>query len=302
METVIDVWAFITRWKFLDVLMVLLTVIMTVIVYRFATKQMFAYAVQRAYTQESVLKFMFVWRYIFMFIAAVLIIMAFSGSLSTLGLSLAFISTLLSWALQNPIMNLSAWLLIMLRHPFKVGERIIIGDITGDVKDISLTYIRLEQVGGTIGGEEKSGRTLLVPNSYLFSRTVVNYTLNEKYILDEVPVRLTYDSDYFLAEEILLKAAHQVVSDVIEETGDLPYVQVEFIPSGLVARLRYKVPPVERQRISSEIVEIIFREFNKAEKVRFCYIQSEASLASKDRSALPPPQHPVWLQNSLTRP
>jgi small-conductance mechanosensitive channel len=198
-------------------------------------------------------------------------------------------------------MNLAAWLLIMLRHPFKIGDRIIIGGLIGDVKDISLNYILLEQVGGTIGGEEKSGRALLVPNQYMFDYTIVNYTLDEKYILDEVPVRLTYDSDYFLAEEIMLQAAKQITADIIKETGESPYVRAEFMPSGIIARLRYKVLAIERQRVHSEIVNIIFEVFAKTDTVRFCYDKGEALFDQKDEVQPPPPQHPRWLADGLIR-
>jgi small-conductance mechanosensitive channel len=199
-------------------------------------------------------------------------------------------------------MNLAAWLLIMLRHPFKIGDRIIIGGLIGDVKDISLTYTLLEQVGGTIGGEEKSGRSLLVPNLYMFNHTIVNYTMDEKYILDEVPVRITYDSDYFLAEAIMLQAAQQVTAAIITETAQEPYVRAEFIPSGIIARLRYKVLALERQRVHTEIVNIVFEQFAQTGKVRFCYNKGETFFNQKDETQPPPPQHPKWLENGLIRP
>lgn len=302
MDTLNAIWQSATAWKFSGLILAILSVIALVITYKRITKLMRNYAVKRAYKQENVLKFLFAWRYAFMFTAAFLIIVAFSGSLSTLGISLVFVSTLLSWGLRNPIMNLAAWLLIMLRHPFKIGDRIMMGALIGDVKDISLTYTLLEQVGGTVIGEEKSGRTLLVPNLYMFNHTIVNYTLDEKYILDEVPVRITYNSDYFLAEEIMLKAAKQIAADIIKETGEEPYVRAEFMPSGIIARLRYKVPAVERQRVSSQMVNLIFEEFAKTDKVRFCYNKGETLFNPKDETQPPPPQHPKWLEDGLIRP
>jgi small-conductance mechanosensitive channel len=299
METLNAMWQFVTAWKFSGLILAILTVIALVIIYKRITNLMRNYAIKKAHKQENVLKFLFAWRYAFMFISAFILIVAFSGSLSVLGISLVFLSTLVSWGLRNPIMNLAAWLLIMLRHPFKIGDRIIIGGLIGDVKDISINYILLEQVGGTIGGEEKSGRSLLVPNLYMFNHTVVNYTLDAKYILDEVPVRLTYDSAYFLAEEIMLKAAKQVTADIIAEVGEEPYVRAEFMPSGIIARLRYKVLAIERQRVHTDIVDIIFEEFAKTDKVRFCYNKGDTFFKQKDETQIPPPQHPGWLSLSI---
>ncbi|MBC8235675.1 mechanosensitive ion channel family protein [bacterium] len=302
MEKLSAIWQSVTVWKFSGLILAILTVIALVIIYRRVTNLMRNYAIKKAHKQENVLKFLFAWRYSFMFISAFILIVAFSGSLSVLGISLVFVSTVISWGLRNPIMNLAAWLLIMLRRPFKIGDRIIIGGLIGDVKDISLNYIFLEQVGGTIGGEEKSGRALLVPNLYMFNHTIVNYTLDEKYILDEVPVRITYNSDYFLAEEIMLKAAKQITADIIEEIGEEPYVRAEFMPSGIIARLRYKVLAIERQRIHSKIVNIIFEQFAQTDKVRFCYNKGETLFNPKDETQSPPPQHPKWLEDGLIRP
>ena len=59
-------------------------------------------------------------------------------------------------ALQKPISSVFAWLIIVTRRPFSIGDRVVISNIRGDVVDISLTHIYLEEVGGTIDGEEKS--------------------------------------------------------------------------------------------------------------------------------------------------
>jgi small-conductance mechanosensitive channel len=110
-----------------------------------------------------------------------------------------------------------------------------------------------------------------------------------------VPVRITYNSDYFLAEEIMLKAGKQITADIIKETNEEPYVRAEFMPSGIIARLRYKVLAIERQRVHSEIVNLIFKEFAKTDKVRFCYNKGETLFKSKDETQPPPPQHPKCL-------
>ena len=59
-------------------------------------------------------------------------------------------------------------------------------------------YTVLDQVGGAIGSEEAVGRNVLIPNAMLFSSVVINYTVKREaaYILDEVVIRITYDSDW----------------------------------------------------------------------------------------------------------
>ena len=128
---------------------------------------------------------------------------SFSDVFGIIGLSLAFIMTLMGWGIRNPIMNLAAWLLIILQKPYRIGDRGILGETIGDVRDISIMYTQLDQVGGTIDGEEKSGRSVMIPNQHLFTWNVINYTRDGKYILDEVIIRLTYRSNIRRAEEIM---------------------------------------------------------------------------------------------------
>jgi hypothetical protein len=62
------------------------------------------------------------------------------------------------------------------------------------------------------------------------------------------------------------------------DTGESPYVRFEFIPSGVVAKLRYRVLAVERQEISTLIVDRIFTQFNHESTIQFAYIQNAEKL------------------------
>ena len=252
--------------------------------------QMRKFADTRAYKPENANRFFFLWRYAFMFSIGAVIIFLFSDTFGLLGLSLAFMTTLLGWGLRNPITNLAAWLLVILKRPYKIGDRVILGETIGDVRHISIMYTQLDQVGGTIGGEEKSGRSVLIPNQHLFRWNVINYTRDEKYILDEVIIRLTYHSDITRAEQIMCEQATETTADICAETGESPYVRFELIPSGVVAKLRYRVQPVKRQATSTLIVERIFTEFNREHTIQFAYIQNEAKFIPKDEQ-VPPPQY-----------
>jgi len=165
-----------------------------------------------------------------------------------------------------------AWVMIMIKRPFRIGDRISVAGVTGDVTDVQLNHIILNQVGGTIGGEERSGRGVLIPNAILFSQTIMNYTFDAKYMLDEVPIRLTFDSDYDLAKQIMLDAASEVTADIVQETGAEPFIRSEFFDSGVLVRLRYQSVPARRQELSSLIVEKILAGFKaNYPKIKYCY-------------------------------
>lgn len=245
------------------------------------------YVYQHAQIETNAQNFMAVWGYIWTAIIAIFGIISLSGSLKTLGISAGFLGMVLGWSLQAPVTGIAAWLMLILKRPFKIGDRVIIAGITGDVMDITLTHVILNQVGGTVSSEERSGRGILIPNAILFGQTITNYTLEEEYILVEVPVRITFQSDWAEAERILVSAAQEVTADVIEETKEEPFIRAELFDAGVMMRLRYKTRPVDRARSLSDIVKIIFHEFSNNENVEFCYAHSEVIYSWKDQPALP---------------
>ncbi len=286
----LEVWEALLNFRYISVVWMGLVVIGAIIVYLRLTSQMRKLTEAHAYKLENANRFFFAWRYVFMFSIGGLIIFLFSDVFGIIGLSLAFIMTLMGWGIRNPIMNLAAWLLIILQKPYQIGDRVILGVTIGDVRNISIMYTQLDQVGGTIGGEEKSGRSVMIPNQHLFRWNVINYTRDEKYILDEVIIRLTYRSDITRAEQIMCQQASEVTAEICEETGESPYVRFELIPSGVVGKLRYRVRAVNRQSTSTLIVERISKAFMRDGQIEFAYVKREALLTSKDEQ-LPPPQY-----------
>jgi small-conductance mechanosensitive channel len=294
-----EFWDAILQFKYAPLIFMGVVIVGAAIFYRKATRKMRQFAVHHAYKAQNALTFFFIWRYAFMLTVAVTVIVLFGDTLGALGLSLTFLATLLSWGLREPIMNLAAWLMIVLRKPYRIGDRVILGDQVGDVKDLNIMYTVLEQVGGTVGGEERSGRGVMIPNQYLFYWTVINYTLDDEYILDEAPVRLTFDSDIERAEQIMLRHAREVTAEFIRETQFEPYVRFEMIPSGVIARVRYRTPAVDRQRVLTEIVDRIFKEFAHTEGLRFAYVMGSAAYIQEPDKP-PPPPHPSWLEKGYS--
>ena len=245
------------------------------------------YVYQNAEVETNAQNFMAVWGYVWTAIIAIFGIISLSGSLKTLGISAGFLGMVLGWSLQAPVTGIAAWLMLILKRPFKIGDRVIIAGITGDVMDITLTHVILNQVGGTVSSEERSGRGILIPNAILFSQTITNYTLEEQYILVEVPVRITFESNWEEAERILVDAAKVVTADVIEEIGEEPFIRAELFDAGVMMRLRYKTRPVDRAKSLSDIVKIVFHGFSESKTVEFCYAHSEIIYSWKDQPALP---------------
>lgn len=253
-----------------SLILVILTLVVLLNLKFYLTRIMQKTLKTRAFTAENATAFLKIWNTLWKFIIAILTIMAMSGSLRLLGLTAGFFGMMLGWSLQQPVTGIAAWLMIILKKPFKIGDRVIIANFTGDVTGITLTHVILNQVGGSIGGEEKSGRGILIPNAILFQHVIINYTLEQEFMLDEVPVRLTFDSDWERAKEIMIAAAQEVTSEMIAKTGQSPFIRAEFLDWGVLVRLRYNTIPAKRQEISTYIIERLLRDFGKEyPRVRF---------------------------------
>ena len=79
----------------------------------------------------------------------------------------------------------------------------------------------------------------------------------------------------------------------------MPYVLFEFIPSGVVAKLRYRVFATKRQSTSTLIMERIFKAFMHEDRIEFAYVKREILLTPKGQQL--PPQY-LYIQQSLERP
>ncbi|MBN1579569.1 MAG: mechanosensitive ion channel [Anaerolineae bacterium] len=207
-------------------------------------------------------------------IAIVAAVLALFGVLGTVGTALgAFSGLILGWSLQAPVSGVAAWVMVSLMRPFRVGDRIQLPSLglVGDVVELSPMYTQLNQVGGAVGSEEAVNRPILIPNAMLFSQVVINYTARQDaaFILDEVVTRITYDTDWDEAEQILLDAARDATGDVIAQTGQEPYVRSDMYDYGVYMRLRFMTKATDRPRITYEIIKLIFQGFQRSARVDF---------------------------------
>lgn len=241
-------------------------------------------------TEGDVKMILGLWKFVIVFIAILIILSLFFEFGAITAIVGAFGGMFLGWSLQAPVSGFAAWLLITIKRPFRVGDRVLLPTygLVGDVLDVGPMYTVLNQVGGAVGSEEPVGRHILIPNAMLFSNLIINYTPRwaeglpppispvkrddkaSNYILDEIVVRITFNSDWDTAEKILLDAAREVTADIIKATGQEPYIRSD-LPDyyGIWMRLRYMTLATDRPRITHEIVKRICKEFAKNDNVDF---------------------------------
>lgn len=125
--------------------------------------------------------------------------------------SFGLISLVLGFALQAPISSFIAWIYLIFRRSYLVGDRIQIKSFKGDVIEISyLETIILECSGDYLGNDRSSGRVIRFPNSLILREQVINYSGPQiPFIWNETPIQVGYTSDLKFVEECLLAAAER---------------------------------------------------------------------------------------------
>lgn len=216
-------------------------------------------------------------KYLMMFFLVIFAIISYAGSLASLGLVIGLLSAALGWALQRPITGMAAWLMLVVKRPFEIGDRVIIGNVKGDISSITLTHVHIREIGGTIPSEEISGRLILIPNAKLFEENIINYTKKSNFILDEVSFSITFESDIDEAKKIAKESARIILKDYVEDIKEV-YIRTYFQPSGVDVFVRYLTLVPKRNEISSRITEEIFKKVKASQKVRFAYYHSEILL------------------------
>jgi small-conductance mechanosensitive channel len=209
------------------------------------------------------------------------------GALTALGVG----SIVIGLAVQSPMKSFFAWIYILVRRPYRVGDRIKIGDATGDVIDVGYLDTTLWEFGGKyISGDHPSGRVIRFPNEKAFDEIIWNYSWPLfPYIWNEIKFQIAYQSDLKFVSETMQRIVQEelgedmmkrveVYRDVLARTP-VDELEVHARPRVIFrvdevtwvdAIVRYLVPPRESGPTKSRLIPKLLAALNAApEKVMF---------------------------------
>jgi len=144
----------------------------------------------------------------------------FSDQLGGLTVALGVAGAGIAFAMQEIIASFAGWVAIMFGGFYKIGDRVQLGGIKGDVMDIGVIRTTIMETGQWVDGDLYNGRIVLIANSFVFKEPVFNYSGDFPFLWDEIKIPIQYGSDYDLAKEIF----EQVGKDV---AGDLSQLSLE---------------------------------------------------------------------------
>jgi small-conductance mechanosensitive channel len=177
----------------------------------------------------------------FIFIMIVFLILMFSyiTNVSYLVTFLGFASAGIAIALKDWFMSIFGWMVITTSGSIHVGDRVKVKkdgvEVVGDVIDISLfrLAVREDVTLTTYLHNRRSGRVIFVPNNYIFTDLIANYTFDGlKTVWDGVDITITFNSNHKKA----VKIAKEIVNKHSKHITDLTRKKLQTLRTKYVLR------------------------------------------------------------------
>jgi small-conductance mechanosensitive channel len=215
------------------------------------------------------------------------IVQVWFTAIRSVGTFLGLLSAGLAIALKDLVADLAGWIFILWRHPFDPGDRIQIGEHAGDVVDQRIFAFTIMEIGNWVGADQSTGRMIHVPNASVFSQPLANYTAAFPFIWNEIPVLVTFESNWRKAKGMLLDMAmqegletsreaeqtlkHTSKRFLIHYTKLTPAVYTSVLDSGVLLTIRYLTHPRQRRGTAQALWERILDAFAEAPDIDFAY-------------------------------
>lgn len=226
--------------------------------------------------------------YIGLFIIMIFMLLIWLERPSTLTTYLGFLSAGLALALHQVLLNIAGWILILLRRPFGLGDRIEWDKVQGDVIDIRVFYTTLLEVGNWVEADQSTGRLVHIPNSTIFNAPLYNYTRGFGCVWNEIKFLVSFESNWRKAKEIILEIGYEQSEDEIEGKARkriyemsknymikygkfTPITYVDIKESGVQITLRYLTFVRKRRMSENDISESILERFSQENDIEFAY-------------------------------
>jgi len=225
--------------------------------------------------------------YTFAAIGAITISLVWVEGMQSAATYLGLVSAGIAIALKDPLTNIVGWIFILWRKPFEVGDRIEIGPYSGDVVDQRIFLFSMMEIGNWVDADQSTGRILHIPNGMIFTQGVANFTHGPKFIWNEVPVLVTFESDWEKAKEILqtIADAHDISLEgnaakefeaatrkyLLKYDRLTPIVYTNVLESGVLLTIRYLCRPRQRRSSTQNLWEDILRAFAEHADIDLAY-------------------------------
>lgn len=220
---------------------------------------------------------------IFLFLILAILIYFILNQGQNTATTVGLIGAGLSFALQEVILSFAGWVMIIISKPFRIGDRIEINKIKGDVIDIGFIRTTVMEVGEWVTSDNYTGRIVQISNATIFKNDSKNYSKHFPFVWDEMKVPIKYGSDLDQAKQLITDATKQVVKTftqktiphweemnrfyMIEDARVEPLIVYRLTDNWVEFTIRYVTDYKTRLSTSHNISDNIYQAVKKTKKV-----------------------------------
>lgn len=242
--------------------------------------------------------------------AAVAVVSVLAGDVRAMVGSVGLLGLAASWALQTPIESFTGWLLNAFRGYYRVGDRIAVGEVFGDVYRVDMLTTTVWEAGGpdkSVRAAQATGALITFPNWEVLRSNIVNYSRDFPYVWDEVTFTIANESDLAYAAEIIERTATAALGEQMADAAQryealleaerlqfevdaVPRVYLSLADAWTNCTLRYLVPVRTRRRWASTLVLEVTRALSlpvHAGRIISAYPRTEAVVLPSWQAAPP---------------
>ncbi len=225
--------------------------------------------------------------YVATFIAIISLAWIWVDAFDSLATYLGLLSAGIAIALSDVLRNVAGWVFVLTRRPFRLGDRIEVDGTRGDVVDIRLFRFSVMEVGNWVDADQSTGRMIHLPNGLVFTSQIANYTEGFGYVWHEIPVLITFESDWRKAQSIIHSVLAEHAPPIEREAGHhirataesyhikvgalTPTVYMTVRDSGVLLTARYLVEARQRRGVEEKIWGGILDSFNSSSTIELAY-------------------------------
>jgi small-conductance mechanosensitive channel len=180
-------------------------------------------------------------RYAIFLVAIVALAVVWRSLAGNVGVILGFAAAGIAFAMQEVIGAIAGWFNVTSGRIYRIGDRIELGGVRGDVIDITLLRTKMLEIGSAtddkswVKGRQHTGRIVAVSNKSTFTSPVYNFSAIFEFIWEELTVPIAYRSDWHTAEQIIKEEAvaasasegAKAAISAMERRYPIPHAEVE---------------------------------------------------------------------------
>ncbi|KAB7627668.1 mechanosensitive ion channel domain-containing protein [Alkalilimnicola sp. S0819] len=144
------------------------------------------------------------------------LVVIWAAQLRTLAVSVVGFAVAIVLVTKELLMCMTGGLLRSGAGSFRVGDRIVVKGLRGEVVDFTMLTTTILEIGPDNFNQQHSGRAIVLPNALFLTEPVINESYTEQFVLQCTLVPLKRDQDWQRHEQALLGAARELCAEYLE--------------------------------------------------------------------------------------